>query len=257
MKNIYGTMNIPSENFADFLKEIFDAGYNWIDAAWIYGSGENEKQIGNALEELGEQVNFKIQTKIWRTDYDRVEEAFKGQLESLKVDKVDSLLLHRPTRDFNKSINAWKKLIEFKEKGLVDVIGVSNFDKDMINILVEETGVKPEINQFEFSVLNGRFDRIKYAMDNSIEAQAWSPLSGWVEEVLGNAIVQEIAQKHNAKPAQILLAYVRSFGVAPVIGTTIASQAIENLNLVEIDMEDVQKLGLLNEWRNRFSEGLE
>ncbi|MCR8613221.1 MAG: aldo/keto reductase [Mycoplasma sp.] len=246
----YGVANIPENELVELIKSAYETGYDYIDTAWFY---KNEDGVGNALYEL-KISDFKIQTKIWPTHFLNVEEQFNKQLKSLRSEKIWSLLLHRPSINFEDSIIAWKELIKLKEKGLVERIGVSNFDKDMIKILIKETGVKPEINQIETSIQNYREDRIKYCESEGIEIQSWSPLGTTLNK---NKVVAKIAKNHSTTWAGVALAFLYQQGLNPIVKSANTNRIKENIDeakKVKLTNEDIKNLLEENIFLNKYGE---
>ena len=252
MKTWFGTMSISEDKMEEMIKAAIDAKYFGIDSAWIY---KNEEVVGRALTNLSKQgYDIKVQTKIWPEDYENVAKAYDQMLKRLNLKQVYSLLLHRPTVDFNKTILAWKELIKLKESGKALHIGVSNFDKDMIKLLVRETGVKPEFNQVEMSVTNFRHDRLFFNNQEGIETQAWSPMGKDVPKNLNNIIVKRLALKYKVTPAQILLSFLTSQGIVPCSSAMTKQHIKQNIKYVKLDSKDIDKLMKLNVYDNRFEE---
>lgn len=252
MKTWFGTMSIPAEKMEECIKTAIDSGYFGIDSAWIY---KNEDIVGEAIKSLSSKgYDIKIQTKIWTDHYEDLFSAFGQMLERMQVDKIYSLLLHRPTVDFNLTISAWEKLIELKNLGMVEHIGVSNFDKDMIKLLIRKTGVKPEFNQVEMSVSNFRHDRLFFNTKEGIETQAWSPMGHNVPRNLNEPIVIELAKKYSAAPSQILLSFLTSQGIVPCSSATELDHIKQNVQYIQLSEGDINSLRILNVYDNRFEE---
>ncbi|WP_052663376.1 aldo/keto reductase family protein [[Mycoplasma] testudinis] len=252
----YGTwMNLSTEDLTSCLAVIEKAGYDYIDTAYIY---KNEAQIGRALATLakkGKPVNLPIQSKVWVTQFGDVKGALVKALKKLKKEKLWSYLIHRPHLDMNVNINAWKQLIKCQQLGLVENIGVSNFDKDMVDLLIARTGVKPWCNQIELSVNNFREDRIVYNHNNDIFVQAWSPL-GKIKENLKNPLLIKLAKKYKTDVAGILIAFLSSQNISLIVKTIKPERAVSNAKAIKIKLTktDIESLKVLNKYSNKASE---
>ncbi len=253
MKKIYlGTYDVSQEKMTELIKTAMDAGYFGIDTAKIY---QTEKAIGNSIKELKEEgYDIKVQTKIWTTDFDDVEAAFQSQLEDLQLKKVYSLLLHRPSLDFNRTVKAWKVLIDLKARGLVEVIGVSNFDKDMIEFLEEQTGVLPAINQIEMSITSFREDRLVANKALGIEIQGWSPMGINIKKTLSLPSVTKMAKEHDVKPAVIVVSYLSTQNIVPVVASSNPVNIKANTKLIKLSKEEINILKQENIYANKFEE---
>lgn len=256
MKIILGTMDILHEKMQDVINDAGKLGYELIDTAWIY---QNEKVVGEAVYNynLKNSKKLKLQTKIWPDFYDDIENKFQEQLNDLKVDKIYSVLLHRPSLDFNLTIKAWKFLIKQQKMGIIEKIGVSNFDKDMIKILVGLTNVKPSVNQIELSVHNFRLDRTTYLKKENINIQAWSVM-GNNFSVLKNKTVLSLATTYNCLASDIAISYLTSQNISVVVKASSKLHLKQNLNAknIKLKQEDLNLLLKENIFDNKFEESL-
>ncbi|MEG0978321.1 MAG: aldo/keto reductase [Bacilli bacterium] len=171
----FGTYKIlDQQKMNDAIKWAIDSGYDFIDTAKLY---RTEELIANALKKYKDENPDKhipmLQSKIWPSDFKNGVK--KEMLECFKrlgnIKKIDAFLLHRPHVDNTINVKAWKELIECKKEGLVDKIGLSNFEPDMIRILYHDTNVLPDFIHIEASVTYLREDRIKHAKDSNLPMQ--------------------------------------------------------------------------------------
>ncbi|MGL4768915.1 MAG: aldo/keto reductase family protein [Mycoplasmoidaceae bacterium] len=231
------------------IEKAIKSGYDFIDTASIYN---NEQQIGKALK-LFKKKNpnislIPIQTKIWTTDFqNNISRKLKQSLKKLnRIKQVDSCLLHRPHIDNSVNVTAWKGLIKAQQSGLVKYIGVSNFDPDMIRILMNETGVCPQIVQDEANANYVRHDRITFAKKYKINAQAWRPL-GLIKENLKDEFLNSLAAKYDCSVVNILINYVIKLGYVPIVKSVDQKRIELNISKLDIDLsiEECQKIDIL------------
>jgi aryl-alcohol dehydrogenase-like predicted oxidoreductase len=111
-----------------------DAGVTHLDTANIYGGGESERYIGEALE--GRRDDAFLATKFGmgeggsgRPEY--VREALDASLRSLRTDHVDLLYYHRPdgVTPIAETIGAMHELVADSK---VRHLGVSNMDAEQL-----------------------------------------------------------------------------------------------------------------------------
>lgn len=237
------------------IKQAVLSGYDFVDTAYYY---QNEEAIGKAIKELREEGFDKpilVQTKIWPEHYGNVRDAVLLSCQKLQTNKLDMCLLHRRHFNLNMDLSAWEQLIECQKEGLVGEIGVSNFDRDALEIMRQRTSVYPLSNQIELSVNNLREDRVVYNHSKGIEVQAWSPL-GDLENNLKNPVLIEMAKKYNTDVAGILIAYVGSLNCSIIVKTSNPDRVISNYKAFQIILEesDIEKLKKINTYKIKYSE---
>src|SRR5688572_13989100 len=110
------------------------AGVNWVDTAEIYGRGKSEELVGRALEDQPSTLVFtKLAPAPSGSGFgkDEVRAGVEGSLGRLGRDHLDLYQLHWPD-DSIPVEETWEAMAAVKEEGLVRYIGVSNFDRDLI-----------------------------------------------------------------------------------------------------------------------------
>lgn len=113
----------------EFLKSAYELGILHLDTAPSYGNAE--KIIG---ETFGDASRISITSKVSRSSCDSFSvlvESVKSSLSQLNVASLDSLLLHDASVLQGESgSQAYRWMIEIKEMGLVERIGVSVYSED-------------------------------------------------------------------------------------------------------------------------------
>lgn len=249
----YGTwMNLTQNSLDDCFKVLKKSGYDFIDTAYVY---QNEQMVGKALKKLDSNSVIPVQSKVWVTQFKDVKKALTISLKKLGLTKIWSYLLHRPHFDMNLNISAWKQLIKCQQIGLVENIGVSNYDKDMIEILKRSTGVKPSINQIELSANNFREDRVFYNLKEKIEIQAWSPM-GDLKSNLKNPTLLKIAKKYKVDVPSILISYISSQNISLIVKSQSPERTINNAKALKVKLtkEEISQIRELNTYKNKASE---
>jgi aryl-alcohol dehydrogenase-like predicted oxidoreductase len=112
----------------------FDAGITWIDTAEVYGDGRSEELVARAVD--GRRDDVVVATKVaprpegtgFRRD--EVRAACEGSLKRLGIDVIDLYQLHWP--DDVPVEETWEAMAGLVDEGLVRHIGVSNFDRALI-----------------------------------------------------------------------------------------------------------------------------
>ena len=124
----FGTNVLKGESGIQAIKTALDAGYRLIDTAQSYG---NEEEVGRAIRESGiPRKEVFITTKITDENqgYQKTLDSVQISLDKLQMDKIDLLLVHWPNmKDFSRSIETFRALIDLRANGTVKSIGVSNY----------------------------------------------------------------------------------------------------------------------------------
>ncbi len=136
MAMLYG-YDVGEERAVETVAAMLRSGIRFIDTSNGYGAhGESELRIGAALAAAGGlPADVVLATKVdplaGSTDFsgDRVRESLEESLERLGIDRVPLLHLHDPERiAFEDGIapgGPVRALVDLKERGLVDAIGVA------------------------------------------------------------------------------------------------------------------------------------
>lgn len=209
------------------LETAHDTGINFIDSSDIYGHGKSEEIFGEALEKSSlSRDDFYIQSKTGifedesqnykTTRYDFSKEhiikSVDGILSRMKIDYLDSLLLHRPDALMDPAEIA-AAFDELQKDGKVRHFGVSNFNPTQVELLQAGLSQKLLINQLQLSVMHtGPIDFnihtnmtdarsidhdrgvLDYSRLHNMTVQAWSPFQyGQIEgNFIGNPKFPEV-----------------------------------------------------------------
>lgn len=236
-----GTWKLTQDT-AEAIRTALQIGYRLIDTSGDYGTQEG---IGEGIRRSGlARPDFYLVTKVEETD--DAYEALGRSLDELGLDHADLVLIHRPPQD-GVGEALWQGLIRAKENGLAVDIGVSNYSAASIDALVEATGVVPVVNQIEWSPFGHSDDMLRYAEDNAIVLQAYSPLTRMKR--LDDPTLATIAERYDETPAQILLRWNVQHGVVPLPKAEKREHLEENLDVFDIRLakEDMRRLDALNE----------
>lgn len=239
----YGVWQVEDDVAEKVVVQAFEAGFRHIDTAKIYG---NEAGVGRAIARSGlKPEEIFITTKVWNADqgYESTLKAFEESMERMGLETLDMYLIHWMQPKQDKYVDTWKALIELQKQGRVKTIGVSNFTKEGLQRLIDETGVVPAINQVELHPFFNQAKLREFNASKGILTQAWSPL-GQGGELLESAVIGQIAAKHDATPAQVVIAWHLAIGNVVIPKSVTESRIRENyaaLN-VSLDETDVQAI---------------
>ncbi|MCG7313863.1 aldo/keto reductase [Priestia flexa] len=228
----------------DSVKWAINAGYKSIDTAKIY---ENEEGVGQAIKEAGvPREDLFITTKVWNADqgYESTLEAFETSLNKLGLDYLDLYLIHWPVE--GKYKDTWRALEKLYKDGKVKAIGVSNFQIHHLEDLMKDAEIKPMVNQVELHPLLTQVELRDFCKKDDIQIEAWSPLAQG--ELLDNAVLKEIADKHGKSTAQVILRWDLQSEIVTIPKSIKEHRIVENASIFdfELSQEDMAKINELN-----------
>ena len=231
-----GTWQIPDASVAQTVAQAVELGYRSIDTAAIY---ENEAGVGRALRECGlPREELFIATKLWNDSHPlaAARPAFEASLERLGLDYVDLYLIHWPVPEQGQFVQAWESLIRLRDEGLVKSIGVSNFNTEHLQELLDETGVLPVVNQIE---LHPRFQQAglrQYHANNDIVTEAWSPIARGTLQA--DPVLAAIAARLQRSVSQVILRWHLQLGHMLIPKSTRPERLRENLAVFDFQLSD-------------------
>src|SRR6187551_2808875 len=270
----------PKEDSINLIRKAVEIGVNFFDTAEVYGPYSNEEIVGEALAPLRDQVV--IATKFGfnivdgkstgvNSSPEQIRKAVEGSLKRLRTDVIDLLYQHRvdPNVPIEDVAGTVKDLIA---EGKVKYFGLSEAGAQTIR---RAHAVQPvSALQSEYSLWTRQHEKeiIPTIEQLGIGLVAFSPLgkgflAGKIDETTRFAegdirntlpryteearsanktlldLVQQFAEKHNATPAQIAIAWVlaQKPWIVPIPGTTKLHRLTENNNAVSVHLT-VQEL---------------
>ena len=274
----HGYGKIPVESYSiDAIRNAYDHGCTFFDTAEIYspnlsGIGHNELIVGKALKDV--RGNVVIATKLMLhglslgSVYKTIRSHLEGSLKRLQTDYVDLYYLHRMSHvPVEKVAEAMGQLIE---EGLIRGWGLSQVDVDVIARAQSVTPLAAIQNIYSMVERDSEEKIIPYCMEHQIGFVPFSPiasglLSGkitpqtqfehnddvrnWVPQlskknIEGNQPIVEMlksfAQKKNATPAQISLAWMlhKYPNVVPIPGSKNKERIVENLDAAKVELTE-------------------
>lgn len=237
----YGTWRTKPEAFAkECVAMALQAGYRHIDCARVY---KNEAGVGEALKESrAAREELFITSKVWCADrgYETTLKAFEQTAKDLGVKYLDCYLIHWPANETDgkeyQNINndTWRAMEELYRQGKVRAIGVSNFNARQLKALMNNADVLPMVNQIEVHPGWVPQETVSFCQNIGILVEAWSPLGSG--EVLDNALLKDIAAKHDKNVGQICVRWLLEKGILPLPKSTNEQRALSNLDVFDFSL---------------------
>ncbi|KAH7723242.1 oxidoreductase [Aphelenchoides avenae] len=196
----YGTwLSNDPEQLKVALRAALDAGYRYIDTAFVY---ENEHVIGEVLQEYYAAGKLK-RADLWITTKlalhmfrpEHVTEGIQYSLKALHTDYIDLYLMHTPTPckcgdemkpvtdangklvpDLVPHIDTWRVLEKYYKQGTLKSIGVSNFNVKQLQDLYDKAEVKPHNLQVEIHILHSQNELVNLCKKLGITVTSYGTL---------------------------------------------------------------------------------
>ncbi|XP_028625659.1 aldo-keto reductase family 1 member C1 homolog isoform X2 [Grammomys surdaster] len=254
----YGTSQnreVSASKIFESTKIAIDTGFRHIDSAYVY---KNEKETGQAIRSkiadgVVKREDIFLTTKLWCTFHrpELVQVGLERSLKNFQLEFVDLYLIHFPI-----SIKAMEKC---KDAGLAKSIGVSNFNRRQLEMILNKPGLKykPVCNQVECHPYLNQSKLLDFCKSRDIILVAYAALGSqrpitWVDQnapfLLNDPVLCSIAKKHNRSPAQIALRYQVQRGVVALAHSYEQNEMKENIQVFEfqLPLEDMEVLDGLN-----------
>lgn len=247
----FGTYPLKGDMLTKTVEYSYGVGCSLYDTANLY---QNERDLGRTIKELSLDRNTlfltsKIDSSIFngrkRYFYLDKKNVFKVYRESCKkadIDYWDLYLLHSP---FDNYLKAYEQLLSLYEKGKVKSIGVCNFDISKLEIINQEFGEYPMVNQIELHPFNQQQTMQSFCKEHNIQIECYSPFTSGkaIEELLENVILVEIAKKYRKNVFQIILRWITLLNVVVVPRSSTKQHIEDNFNIFDFKLtEDEMEL---------------
>jgi D-threo-aldose 1-dehydrogenase len=174
--------SVSEQRAFDTLRAVFRSPLNFLDTAASYGNGESERRIGEVLEEIrGLPEGCVLATK---ADWDPRTGDFSGQqmrrsversLRLLRLDRLQLVHLHDPENLNEPGREPFEymmapggpveALVELKEEGIIEHLGIAGGPVDLMNRFVE-TGL------FEAVITHNRYTLVNRSAESLLDVAA-------------------------------------------------------------------------------------
>lgn len=231
-----GVWQVPKAVTARVVTDAIKAGYRHIDTAEGY---DNEEGVGQAIGDSDvARADLFITSKLRNGSHtrDKALKAFDDTMQKLGIEQLDLFLIHWPVPGQDRYVEAWKTLIELRDQGRIRSIGVSNFNTDHVERIIEETGVKPVVNQIELHPRYQQRDKRDYLAREDIAIESYSPLGSGA--MLDDKAIAAIAKKHDRSPAQVMIRWHLDEGLIVIPKSTHANRIKENIDVFGFELDD-------------------
>jgi diketogulonate reductase-like aldo/keto reductase len=189
------------------LRHGIDRGVTLIDTAEMYGDGEAERIVADAIGTQRQDMFIVSKVLPENASKRSTIAACERSLKRLKTDRIDLYLLHwRGSVPLEDTLAAFAELAA---AGKIVEWGVSNFDiSDMGELSKMPDGDTAATNQVVYNLTRRgiEFDLMPWLRQHKMPLMAYSPIEQG--RLLGHPALAAVAARHHATPAQVALAWL-------------------------------------------------
>jgi 2,5-diketo-D-gluconate reductase A len=235
-----GVWQTPPRATKEAVSAALKAGYRHIDTAAGYG---NEHEVGRAVAKSGiPREEIFLVTKLWNADqgYDKTMAAFERSAERLGLNReggyLDLYLIHWPVPAIGEFVDTFRAFTALRDLGRIRSIGVSNFEPEHLNTLIDATGIVPVINQIELHPLLTQRELREVHAKLGIATEAWSPLGQG--RLLDHPTITGIAEAHGRTTAQVIIRWHLQVGNIVIPKSVNPDRIVSNFDVFEFELSD-------------------
>jgi diketogulonate reductase-like aldo/keto reductase len=240
-----GVYQVPEgEATINAVKTALEMGVRHIDTAHAY---QNERSVGRAIKESGiPREEIWITTKLWPSEYGegKTSDAIDKMLKRLDTDYIDLLLLHQQFGDY---IGAYKDMERAVKDGRVKSIGLSNFESERLEEVLNMAEIYPSVLQVECHPYYQQNELKKRVEKYGTVIESWYPIGHGDKGLINEPLFTKLAQKYNKTNVQIILRWHIQEGTIVFPRSTNPVHIKENFEifdfeLTEDEMNEIRKL---------------
>ncbi|MFY0605551.1 MAG: aldo/keto reductase [Cyclobacteriaceae bacterium] len=277
-----GTSGIKPEEAESVIRSAVEIGYRHFDCSPIH---KNQVAIGEAIQSVVDsglvtREDLWITSKLWndRHLYNDVESACEEILEEMQLEYLDLFLIQSPVA-FRKGVDypeheedfldegdapledTWTGMEDCLDADLTKHIGLSNFNIEKIQRILDDCMMKPELVQCEWHPYLPQQTLHDYCKSNKLLMSGYA-LMGSPDRaemfrntneplLLSEPAIEAIAEKQGCTVAQALIAYSIKRKTAAIVKASDPAHQKENFEAFNysVDREDLRSLIVLSKFR--------
>jgi len=278
-----GTFLSKPGEVGEAVRHALKIGYKAVDCAYVY---RNEDEIGKVFTEVfsNKSNNIKrkdifITSKLACTRFHEARQCLEDTLKALQLKYLDLYLVHLPVcveaykvkgeqkfrlargKNARSLEQVWRVLEQAVADGLVKSIGVSNYNAQALNDLLNYCKIKPVVNQIENHCYLPQNEFRAWMRVEGIHCTAYAPLGApglrddpahgkSYTQLLKHATIKKIADKHKKTPAQVLIRFQIDQGNTVIPKSVKPSRIEENCDVdFKLTASELKQLNSLDHVR--------
>ena len=238
------------------VKDALQIGIRHIDTAHAY---QNERSVGRAVKDSRiQRKKIWITTKLWPSEYGegKTSDGIDKMLKRLDTDYIDLLLLHQQFGDY---IGAWSDMQKAVKSGKVKSIGLSNFESERLEEVLNFAEVMPSVLQVECHPYYQQNALKKRIASYGIKLESWYPIGHGDKALLNEPVLKQIGEKYGKTSVQVILRWHIQEENIIFPKSTNPVHIKENFDIFDFELteEDMNKIHLLDKNERYFKMTLE
>jgi diketogulonate reductase-like aldo/keto reductase len=227
----FGTYLLPDGSACEHaVLNALNTGYRLIDTAAVYN---NEESVGSAIKKSNVKREEIFVTTKFLPGYEKAKRAFETSLKKLGLDYIDLYLIHLPQGDVSSS---WTAMEELYQEGKVRAIGVSNFNMNQMQDLLQQHSVIPAVNQVETHPFSQKTDMQQALKAQGIRLESWAPFAQGKNNLFNNEVLKAISRKYNKSIAQVVLRWFIQREVVVIPKSANMNRINENFHVFDFEL---------------------
>jgi diketogulonate reductase-like aldo/keto reductase len=179
----------------------------------------------------------------------QVAQSIHSSLEHLGVARIDSYVLHGPSRGYglgDDDWQVWRAMEQAARDDTVGLLGVSNVSFEQLSALLDGAEIAPAFVQNRCFARDGWDEEIRaLCRARDIVYQGFSLLTANGRE-LSAPKVAAIARRHHKTIPQVVFRFALQLGMLPLTGTSDEQHMREDLALFDFELDDAEMETLLH-----------
>lgn len=262
-----GTWKAGEGTTKSAVKTALEKGYVHIDAAKVYG---NQAEVGQAIDQALQSGGLQreqlwVTSKLWCADIkpEFVRGACEETLRELHLNYLDQYLIHWPCA-FERSdpyemepkgadgniktlqvdfADVWREMEKLVDAKLVRSIGISNFNEEETQHILDNARIKPDVNQLEVHPYFQNQRLLQWLDGKGVKVVAYSPFGRVGScDAAGSPqdddVIKNVAKAHNKSPAQVIIRWHLQNGRVAIPKSSNAGRIAENTEVFDFELTD-------------------
>lgn len=244
----YGTYLTSPRMTEQAVAQALKVGYRLIDTAQNYG---NKREVGTAIRNSGiKREDIFVTSKTQTSGYQSTKVGIDTSLKAAGLDYFDLMIIHWPNGN---DLETYRALEDAYHEGKLRAIGLSNFNHQQVQEIIDNSEVVPAVDQIETHLTWQQWGMHQYLANHGILHESWAPLGEGSGNVIGNRTLERIGQQYGKSSAQVMLRFYVQEGIMAIPKTTNPEHLKANLDIFDFTLSDQDLADIKAEDRKQAS----